>query len=597
MEGGASSSLPESHPQPQPPPQEVAQPQQFQEQAATQEQQQEAILQYQKQQQEYQDYYNYYYQTYDQSSSASYYPYYQQQYPPQWPQYYDPQQQNYAYYQQQPPPAPPDYYQQQQPPQPQQQQQQPPQQQQQQPPQQQQQQPPQQQYYHQQPPPPAVAVTPISDSGGATQPQAPLDGGNGKNAAAAAAIAALEQLAQFAGTMDAAERAIAGLPPVATPRFQLSMRPPADGRHLHRGGGRRGGGPLRGGRRGNTGQYSGSAPPFRGKGRGKGNAHSRSFQAQGVISTSSYPDHPAAAVEAGQSARTPENVAFKQGSAQIAWCEICRVDCTSLEILEQHKNGKRHKKNLLRNEEVKEPIKPGEEIQNDHKPVNDLKPEVSQETKVAQDGEEQKSAENLTSEAASDEPIIENNQQDNAGENIEAPAGELSNQKGNKRKVNSFDNRRRGGNHKIRGGRGGKRVRTSETNNRFEPPKPKVVIPLLCDLCNVKCDTREVLDRHFAGKKHIAKLNRFQGHQSVYGPTGLQALYPPNPVAQTHFVLQGHQPFYPPQGLFPPQFPSQAHHSTAAAPAILDPQFSQSFVPQQSEATSTANPAAAVFRL
>lgn len=42
----------------------------------------------------------------------------------------------------------------------------------------------------------------------------------GMNPAAVAAIAALEQLTQFAGSMDAVERAMAGLP-VKSPGFEL----------------------------------------------------------------------------------------------------------------------------------------------------------------------------------------------------------------------------------------------------------------------------------------------------------------------------------------------------------------------------------------
>jgi Zinc-finger of C2H2 type len=34
-----------------------------------------------------------------------------------------------------------------------------------------------------------------------------------------------------------------------------------------------------------------------------------------------------------------------------AWCDICRVDCNSLEILEQHKAGKRHKRTVQRIQE------------------------------------------------------------------------------------------------------------------------------------------------------------------------------------------------------------------------------------------------------
>lgn len=379
-----------------------------------------------------------------------------------------------------------------------------------------------------------------------------------------------------------------------------------DGRHQHRGGGRRGGGPFQGCGRGNDGHHQGSAPPFRGKGHGRGKARVRHFQPHGVISTSSNfepsaaKEHSAhAAKKVVESASAPEKVAPNRRPVQIAWCELCRVDCTSLEILEQHKNGKRHKKNMLRIEELKNGTKPADCIQNHQEPINDLKPEEPQQPPIVEDGEEQKSAENLPSEARSDEYGMENNLHSNTGEKPKVPVVELSGKQGRKPRKILFDNRRRGIKRKMKGGHGGKRIKTHETQRTAaEPPKPKVVTPLLCDLCNVKCDTREVLDRHLSGKKHIAKLKRFQGHQAIYGPTGLQALYPPNPIAQTHSHPQGHQPFYNPQGSFLPQggyFPSQEHQSASAA-AGLNLQFSQNCMTQQSESTSTleANPATAV---
>ncbi|KAI3693887.1 hypothetical protein L1987_76842 [Smallanthus sonchifolius] len=36
----------------------------------------------------------------------------------------------------------------------------------------------------------------------------------------------------------------------------------------------------------------------------------------------------------------------------LAWCELCRVDCNTHEVLENHKNGKKHKKNLEMQEEL-----------------------------------------------------------------------------------------------------------------------------------------------------------------------------------------------------------------------------------------------------
>ncbi|KAJ9173386.1 hypothetical protein P3X46_016527 [Hevea brasiliensis] len=530
---------------------------------------------------------DYYYQTQGQSYDHSYYSYYLH-YPPQNQWQYDQHPQNYAYYQ-------PNYsvaYQQ----------------------------PP----YHQHESAPRVSApqeaAQMVDSGGtgislqAVQQQGvyPLPQSSvdvvvqpGMNPAAPAAIAALEQLTQLARSMDAAERAMARLP-AKSPGFELVPMLPRDGQHQHRGGGRRGGRPFRGGGWGNDGQHQGSAPPPRGKGHGRGNARFRSFKAQSVISTSSYTEPSAAkensadaAKKAAESASAPERIAPNRRPRQIAWCELCRVDCTSLEILEQHKNGKRHKKNLLRIEELKNAIKPADSIQNHPECINDSKPVESQQPPIAEDSEEQKSAENLPSKAGNAEYRMENNLQNNTQEKPEVPMGESSNKQGRKPRTNLFDNRRRGIKRKMKGGRGGKRIKTYETHRRVvEPPKPKVVAPLICDLCNVKCDTREVLDRHLSGKKHIAKFKRFQGHQAIYGPTGLQALYPPNPIGQTHSLPQGHQSFYNPQGSFLAQggyFPSQGHQSASAA-AGLNPRSSQSSTPQQSESTSAldANPANAV---
>ncbi|WCJ25918.1 hypothetical protein M5689_007771 [Euphorbia peplus] len=399
--------------------------------------------------------------------------------------------------------------------------------------------------------------------------------GPGMNPAAAAAIAALERLTQFAGTMGAAERAMAGIPAYNPGFGPVPMHPP-DARYPQRGRGRRGGGWV------NVGQRNGPAPPFRGRGRGRGprgRGRSRHGQERGAPS-SSHPEPSTGIADADQSAPALETIAPNARPVQMAWCELCRVDCTSLEILEQHKNGKKHKKNLLRFEEMQNKAKPVvEEIPNVQVPVIDAKPEAAEQTQVAPVIEEQKAVENLPSEATSKEPIIKDNLQNDAAKLPEVPA-ETSDQQENNPRLNKFDNRRPGLKRKMKVGRGGKRMKISEGRRRpIEPPKPKVVIPLICDLCNVKCDTQEVLDRHLSGKKHIAKLKRFEGHQAMYGSQGLQMLYPPNPIAQAHFVAQAHQPFCGPMGSFPPQggpFPFQPHQSTAG----LEPQVSQIPMPQ-----------------
>ncbi|CAL5355916.1 hypothetical protein CsSME_00044718 [Camellia sinensis var. sinensis] len=441
----------------------------------------------------------------------------------------------------------------------------------------------------------------------------------GLNPAAAAAVAALSQLTQFAGTMEAAEKAMAMVGMQARGRGYGQMMGPGPGpgpgpgmgafmghgpmlrgpapfrapvdQSLYRGGGRRGG-RFRGNSQGNFGnrppRSGGTGPPSHWRGRGRGRGGPRHFPPNGA-SSSSHPKPSAHEKAEGEeeAAHTADNheepeaiqtSALKQGSTapnkrppQAAWCELCRVDCTSLEILEQHKNGKKHKKNLQKIEELQSTCKAVSEIQYEQTSVAESNPEVNLHTEIVQEGEDKKQTlpENLTTEPGDNENKVETEQQNDEAEQPGIPVAEQSNVQGRKPWMNHFDDQRRGMKRKMRGGRGGKRMKIDAQRRPMEPPKPKVVIPLICDLCNVKCDTQEVFDRHLAGKKHISKLKRFEGHQAMYGPMGLQALYPPNPIAQSLFVPQGpQQAFYGPQGSYPPPgsyMPPQAHHSALSA--------------------------------
>lgn len=390
------------------------------------------------------------------------------------------------------------------------------------------------------------------------------------------------------------------------------------GRSAYRGGGRRGGGgPFRGGGRGNFGprypfRGGGSGPPFHGGGRGRGRGRGGSRRFAPNAASSSSPSHPESAAvedaelneedressgvppeEAGEdvvlaetspSKGAPSDSAPNWQPSQVAWCELCRVDCTSLEILEQHKNGKRHKKNLQRIADLKNT--------NLTEPEGDSnsQPEIAREGEEENDEEGEENPENnLPSEAISNENEPESGQQNDIVEQPEKPMEERSDSQICKPKMEHHDNWRHGMKRRMRGGRGGKRMKMYDAPRRpTEASKPKVVIPLICDLCNVKCDTQEVFDRHLSGKKHIAKLKRFEGHQAMYGPVGLQVLYPPNPIAQTLLHPQGHQQqgFYgPPSGSFPPQGPYMPHQAHQAVPpsAGAGAQFQQNAISQGSE--------------
>lgn len=374
------------------------------------------------------------------------------------------------------------------------------------------------------------------------------------------------------------------------------------GQFPNKGGCRQGGRPFQGAGHKNFGpRHSNPATSgrsFRGRGRGRGRGGSRHVLARGASSSSPNPEYTAA--EGAELADPSPNATEKAAQflpepllsttaagkvepsrqpLKSAWCELCRVDCTSLQILEQHRNGKRHRKTLLRIEELRKAVKPMAEIQMEQKPIAECQTEASERPELAQDGEEKEAAVDVPSETVNDEKEIEAEHPGNADDQPEVPVNESSNPQEEKPRMDRFDNWRRGMKRKKRVGQGRKCMKSTFEGSRqsMEPPKPKVVIPLICSLCNVKCDTKEVFGRHLSGKKHFAKLKRFEGHQAMYGPEGVQALYPPNPIVHT---LYGSQGSYLQRGAY---LPSQTHQAVATS-VSTDPQF-QHYPMAQAETT------------
>nr|POF05567.1 hypothetical protein CFP56_18079 [Quercus suber] len=250
------------------------------------------------------------------------------------------------------------------------------------------------------------------------------------------------------------------------------MHPPV-GWSPYRGGGRKSGRPYRGGGRGNFGQHhprsSGSGPPFRGRGRGRGRGGPRHFPSHGASSMSSHPEPSAtedaestddgaepsadapegeaqAAVppEPSSSAQSQGKIEHNRRPPQAAWCELCRVDCTSVETLEQHKNGKKHKKNLLKLEELKNAVKLGADMLNEQNPTAESEQKVSQKLGCAQNGEVDTQMENLPAIAVTNENKQEAEQQTNNVERPEVPVQETSDLQGRNPMMDRFDNRRHG---------------------------------------------------------------------------------------------------------------------------------------------------------
>ena len=128
-------------------------------------------------------------------------------------------------------------------------------------------------------------------------------------------------------------------------------------------------------------------------------------------------------------------------------------------------------------------------------PNSGLKQETVQQEKV-KEFENQTPFSNLNFETVSDDNIKETEQQKEAVGNSEVLAFEPEG-----KPQDHFAARGRGLKRKMREVRGGKYMRTYEGSRTLvEPPKPKQVVPLICDLCNVKCDSQIVFNSHLTGK-------------------------------------------------------------------------------------------------
>ncbi|KAM5572893.1 hypothetical protein ABKV19_012781 [Rosa sericea] len=335
--------------------------------------------------------------------------------------------------------------------------------------------------------------------------------------------------------------------------------PPMVGQPPYRGIGEVGGELFRG-HQGNFG-YSGAHPSFIGGSHGRGRGGSWLLVEHGVPSTSSHPPHqtyqsPVTLTpqksESASALKTEVPNYQKPQVAQkttVTWCEVCNASCANLDVLKQHQNGKRHQRNLRKMERLKNGIRTVAKLQGQQLCTSNTKLEVPHQTQCEQDDEEKNTTKDIPYEPVGYENSRETGKQNKNPGQPEIPPGDGS------------DNVKRGK----------KRKKTKTPKQSVEPSKRKVVIPIVCDLCNVKCDKQAFFDRHLSGKKHVAKYKRFKGHEAMHRTVGLQVLYPPNPLAETIFQPQ--------EGRYiPPHVYQDIQVETSS-----DPQFQQNPTSEGSE--------------
>ncbi|KAK8947995.1 hypothetical protein KSP40_PGU009371 [Platanthera guangdongensis] len=352
----------------------------------------------------------------------------------------------------------------------------------------------------------------------------------------------------------------------------------------HRSGGRRDGGPFRGSGGpsrggGNRGSYIGPQPSRRDGGgppSSRGRGHGRMSRGRGRRPQYSASDSQQRS-SAVSNASDPSTGQAQRPLFPIAWCDVCRVDCNSLEILEQHKSGKRHKKTLQRVLDIQarqNVISSESQYNAGTQPLvfvqgEDLPPKSNDEDSskhmmnisIPSSGHMQPSGETVEAYIASENNPTPNciTKQDAEcpdqsqtvfdGTKSEGPGSDASQDEtlpmeghGKKRRMGSHDRNDRWRSSRprmMRNGRGGRRLKSSEGRS-FDRPKGPRERPRVCTICSVTCDTMAVFECHLSGKKHLARIKRFESQGSVFGP--IAVYIPPN--QPTRIPNRGPEPMF-----------------------------------------------------
>jgi len=133
---------------------------------------------------------------------------------------------------------------------------------------------------------------------------------------------------------------------------------------------------------------------------------------------------------------------------QPAFCEVCKIECTSKDVLDQHKLGKKHKKNV---EKLRESLTPTQ-----------VQPSVSS------------------------KPLIGPQLPDDKSKST-------SGNKSKRKKVETAEDLEKKKMKVLEGGAAASAVK-------------------ICAICNVVCNSETVYNYHLAGQKHAAMLKKASGH-------------------------------------------------------------------------------------
>ncbi|MED6107393.1 hypothetical protein PIB30_013505 [Stylosanthes scabra] len=254
-----------------------------------------------------------------------------------------------------------------------------------------------------------------------------------------------------------------------------------------------------------------------------------------------------------------------------AWCEICKIWCNTPEVLEDHKQGRRHMNKVKRHEKLQyqkaisglhnkqtpatkwnltdQALKVREREKNefpagntgsDFAAVNHKNETVvqnkqiattklnltNQATKVHEPEKSECPAGNTGSEVAAvnhkDETVVQNGSREISAVPAEEPEV-------NKTSRNTIPVQHHVGKQKKKR-KGSKLVKIAAAALRrpVQNQVTELFIPFHCKLCNVKIESESAFQSHVNGSGHLSRLVSAPGRQALSGMFGLQVLYPPD---------------------------------------------------------------------
>eukprot|EP00262_Sarcandra_glabra_P020825 TRINITY_DN8465_c0_g1_i1.p1 TRINITY_DN8465_c0_g1~~TRINITY_DN8465_c0_g1_i1.p1 ORF type:complete len:504 (+),score=82.36 TRINITY_DN8465_c0_g1_i1:167-1678(+) len=238
------------------------------------------------------------------------------------------------------------------------------------------------------------------------------------------------------------------------------------------------------------------------------------------------PINPTPTFQANRFIRPFANGASKWGPkktkvVQSAWCEICKIECSSQVVLDQHKLGRKHKNNLKKQQELKNDASPLSSTKLKNPVVGNKEVPSGEKGKIVggktrNDSSmmdlETKKQKIMEEGAAADAVrmceicnIVVNSQtvlnfhltgQKHAIQAAKLQIGMQPMAQPNPRRKNQII-------HLLANG-------ATRKGPKKGPKKIKVVQSTWCEICKIECNSKDVLDKHKLGKKHMKNLQKLE---------------------------------------------------------------------------------------